>query len=247
MSDFVAGFASRHEIAANLLHAVFAPPAGFAPVDPTRGLGPVPAGAANAPAAAARTAGPKHFVPADRDANPTEGWDPLDATADTTPYIDPVEAAHSAGYAEGMAAAMATIEANAARDMALLDGIVAQLAAGRMDREAMAARLRQTVMMLVTRIVGEVGVSAERLAERIEAAAGMLADESESAMLRVHPDDVALLKGRLPQTIFAVGDAQVERGGFVLESASTVVEDGPAMWLEQLAAAIDRAPLPLAA
>ena len=72
----------------------------------------------------------------------------------------------------------------------------------------------------------------------------MLADAGESALLRVHPDDVALLDGRLPDTIFAAGDAGVERGGFVLESASTVVEDGPERWLEQLAQAIDRIPVP---
>ncbi len=54
----------------------------------------------------------------------------------------------------------------------------------------------------------------------------------------------AIVCGRLPATIFAVGDASVSRGSFVLESASTVVEDGPALWMEQLAAAIDRVPLP---
>ena len=54
----------------------------------------------------------------------------------------------------------------------------------------------------------------------------MLSDAKEAAMLRVHPDDVALLAERLPQTVFPVGDPNVERGGFVLESASTIVEDG---------------------
>ncbi|GGB23511.1 hypothetical protein GCM10011380_11540 [Sphingomonas metalli] len=241
MSEFVAGFASRHEVAANILHAVFAPPAGFAAVDPRSRAMP----RAAAPAAAAPSTGPKHFVPADRSENPTAGWNPLDAEADTSPYIDPVEAAHAAGYAEGMAAARAVAEAEQARNAALLDGIASQLGTGRLDREAMAAQLRQTVLMLVTRIVGDVGVAADRLVQRIEVAADMLADAAESAMLRVHPEDVALLKDRLPATIFPVGDETVARGSFVLESASTVVEDGPAMWLEQLAAAIDRVPLPI--
>ena len=108
----------------------------------------------------------------------------------------------------------------------------------------MAAQLRQTVLLLVTRIVGDVGVAADRLAARVDVAADLLSDAAESAMLRVHPDDVALLDGRLPATIFPIGDASVSRGSFVLESASTVVEDGPALWMEQLAAAIDRVPLP---
>jgi flagellar assembly protein FliH len=101
-------------------------------------------------------------------------------------------------------------------------------------------------MLLLSRLVGEVGVSPELLAGRIGAATELLADAGESALLRVHPDDVALLKGRLPDTIFAAGDPGVERGGFVLESASTVVEDGPERWLEQLAQAIDRIPVPAA-
>lgn len=241
MSDFVAGLASRHAVAASALHAVFAPPAGFAAVDPrSRVMPPV-----------AASAGPKHFSPADRSGNPTAGWNPLDATAEPTPYIDPVEAAHGAGFAEGYAAARAELEAAQAeaeairtRDAALLTGIAASMGQDRFDRDAMAARLRETVLALVTRIVGEVGVAADILAGRVDAAAALLSNDGEPAILRVHPDDVALLEGRLPASLFAVGDAHVLRGAFVLESASTVVEDGPALWLEQLAAAIDRAPIP---
>ncbi len=233
MSEFVAGFAARHEVAAGLLRAAFAPAPGFAPADPRARVAP-PVG----------EAGPKHFSPANRAENPTAGWNPLDADAEPNVFIDPVEAAHAAGYAEGMAAAAAAAAATQARDQALLAEIAGSLAGDRLDREAMATQLRHTVLMLVTRIVGDVGVAAERLASRIDIAADMLSDAAESAMLRVHPDDVALLEGRLPSTIFPVGDASIDRGSFVLESASTVVEDGPAMWLEQLAAAIDRVPLP---
>jgi flagellar assembly protein FliH len=46
--------------------------------------------------------------------------------------------------------------------------------------------------------------------------------------------------------VFAVGDVHVARGSFVLESASTIVEDGPELWLEQLAQAIDRVAVPTA-
>ena len=55
----------------------------------------------------------------------------------------------------------------------------------------------------------------------------------------------ALLEGRLPATIFAVGDAAIARGSFVMESASTIVEDGPELWLDQLAQAIDRVAVPV--
>lgn len=225
MSEFVAGFAARHAVAAAILQSAFAPPAGFAP------------------AASREAPGPKHFHPADRSEKPTAGWDPLDAEAEPSEFIDPLQTAHAAGYAEGLAAAAAAAAEVRTRDEALLTGVATALGKG-IDREAIAEQLRRTVLMLVTRVVGDVGVAADRLAQRVDVAAEMLSDSAESAMLRIHPDDVALLEGRLPATIFPVGDVNLSRGSFVLESASTVVEDGPALWLEQLASAIDRAPIP---
>jgi flagellar assembly protein FliH len=108
----------------------------------------------------------------------------------------------------------------------------------------MAGQLRQTVLHLVSKLVGEVGIAPDVLAGRITAAVDLLADSAESALLRLHPDDLPLVEGKLPATIFPVGDPHVARGGFVIESASTIVEDGPDLWLEQLAQAIDRVPIP---
>ncbi|WP_298091884.1 FliH/SctL family protein [uncultured Sphingomonas sp.] len=254
MSDFIAGFAARHDAAAAALHQAFSPqPAAFAAVDLIEVRSPVgftpratPAGPVPEPDFGLHVepevaAGPKHFSPADRQANPTAGWDMMDPCVDGVPFIDPVEAAHAAGFAEGMAAASAQAQS---QEEALLVGIQAALSGGRVDREALAGQLRQTVLFLVSKLVGEVGIAAERLAGRVEVASEMLADAAESALLRVHPDDVGLLQGRLPDTVFPVGDASVARGSFVLESASTVVEDGPALWLDQLAQAMDRVPVP---
>lgn len=219
MSEFTAGFSARHTTGA-LLDQAFAPAAGFMPADPRQ-----------------RALGPRSFVPAEPGANPTAGWDVF--AADAKPYVDPVEAARAEGYAAGLAAAAA----EAGRDQALADDIVAALQ-GRLDRDRVAQQLRQTVLFLVGKIVGETGVAPDILAGRIEAATDLLSDSAESAMLRVHPDDVALLDGRLPATVFAVGDAAVARGSFVMESASTIVEDGPELWLDQLAQAIDRVAVP---
>lgn len=235
---FVAGFAPRHAAPAERLRAVLQPEPGFAARAPARG--PVHFAPKDA------DVGPKHFSPADRDADPTEGWNPLDPTIPDPPQgFDAIEAAREAGYAEGLAAASAAASEAQMRDRAMLTGLVDALGqAGRVDREAMAERLRSTVMLLLSRLVGEAGVSAELLTGRVAAAAELLADAGESALLRVHPDDIGLLDGKLPDTIFAAGDANVARGSFVLESASTVVEDGPGHWLEQLGQAIDRVALP---
>jgi flagellar assembly protein FliH len=239
MTSFVAGFAARHDAAAQALQAAFAPvgDAGFAPSDIRARAKPK--------SFAPEGAQPKHFAPADPDANPTEGWDPFDAAAAPSQFVDPLAAAHAAGHAEGLTAALAQGGDDFARRQALLGDLAAALAsAARFDREAMARQLRQTVMFLVTKTIGEAGVSPDLLAHRIEAASDLLANAAESAILRVSPDDVALLEGLLPATIFPVGDALVARGSFVLESASTIVEDGPDLWLEQLASALDRVALP---
>lgn len=232
-SGFTAGYAGRHAAAADVLQAAFAPPLGFAPRDP------------RARAHGGNGGKPRHFSPANPATNPTEGWNPLDPDAAPPEFVDPVEAARAAGYADGLADAALAAGAGESRDQQLLAELVAALRAGsQLDRERMARKLRQTVLVLVTKLVGEAGISADLLAGRVESAAELLADAAESALLRLHPDDVALVEGKLPKTVFAVSDAALTRGSFVLESASTLVEDGPQLWLEQLAEAIDRVPVP---
>lgn len=252
MSDapgFTAGFTARHNAAAEALHRAFNLSAEmFAPADIKARAG----GRGRSDAAPEGAATPRHFSPADPDTNPTEGWDPFtaDSEAEAKPtgasgFVDPIKAAHEMGHAEGKAAGLAEAAANAARDRGMLEAIAAELrASGQLDRERMAAQLRQTVMLLVSRLIGEVGISGELLTKRIAAATEMIADGAESALLRVNPDDLVLLDGRLPKTVFAAGDATIQRGSFVLESASTIVEDGPDLWLEQLSQAIDRVALP---
>lgn len=241
MSDFQPGFAGRHRAAAHVLQRAFSAPEGFAPAE-VEHIG--------RRRFDEEITAPKHFSPADPNHNPTEGWDPFEADLSRVPagggaFSDPIAAAHAAGVAEGHAAALAEIEDVRAREAALLDQVSTALAAGaHFDRERMAGHLRQTVLHLVTKLVGEIGVAPDVLAGRINAAVEMLADSAESALLRLHPDDLPLVEGKLPGTIFPVGDPHLARGAFVIESASTIVEDGPELWLEQLAAAIDRVPIP---
>jgi len=240
MSSFAPGFAGRHRAAEHVLKRAFGDPVGFAAskIDTI--------GRRTAPEPAA----PRHFSPADPSANPTEGWDPFEAAAEPLPtpsqaFVDPITAAHASGFEEGRAAALADLEAIQAREAALLEQVSAALAsAAHFDRERMAGHLRQTVLHLVAKMVGEIGVAPDILAGRINAATDLLADKAESALLRMHPDDVALVEGKLPASIFPVGDPHLARGAFVIESASTIVEDGPDLWLEQLAQAIDRVPIP---
>ena len=246
MSDFRAGFASRHDAAAAVLGQAFALPVGFEASDPRERANTPKKPRSFSPQG---EGGPRHFTPLDPTSDPTEGWDPLDPNSGQQPdsgeFIDPIAAARTAGHAEGFAAGLAQAAAEAGRDRALAEAIGDALAKGdRFDRGRIARQLRQTVTLLVTRLVGEIGVSGEMLATRIEAAVDMLADSAESAMLRLNPADVLLVEGKLPKTLFAIGDDSVARGGFLLESASTIVEDGPDQWLDQLSSAIERVAVP---
>ena len=190
---FRPGFVARHAAAADLLNQAFAPtPRGFAPV----------------PVGAPPHVRPRHFSPADPGRDPTAGWNPLDPAAPATPHLDPVATAHAAGYAEGEAAGRAGVAERQATDRAVLADLATALAAaGRVDRDALARRIRQTVLHLVTRLIGEAGVSAELLVRRVTTATDLLADASESALLRLHPADLPLVDGKLPATLFAIGVA----------------------------------------
>ena len=241
MSEFVAGFATRNEGVAQALQAAFTTtPTGFAPADIKERVTTRPT------SFSPQSGEPRHFHPANPTTNPTAGWDPFNAPGDPSQgFADPVSAAHARGFAEGRAAGIAESADGEGRDVAMLTQLVAALRDdGRIDRAQLALQLRQTVLLLVSRLVGEVGIDPDLLTRRIEAAASKLSDSAEATTLHVHPDDVALLEGKLPETVFALGDPGVARGSFVLESASTIIEDGPELWLEQLAHAIDRVGLP---
>lgn len=248
MSDvatFVPGLAARNAGIAEALQRAFAlPTGGFEPRD-LRPHAVQPR--EEAPRDIAPETEPRHFSPAEPGHKPTEGWDPFDPEPAPPPreFVDPVAAAHAAGYAEGIAAGRAEADSAMAKQAALLQQVSDALAgAAHFDRDRMAGHLRQTVLHLVSRMIGESGIAPDVLSARIDAATDMLADSAESAILRLHPDDVALVEGRLPKTVFPVADPNLQRGGFVIESASTIVEDGPDLWLDQLAQAIDRIPIP---
>lgn len=197
---------------------------------------------------------PQHFRPANPGTNPTAGWDPFDplgekAKAPPAPEMhDPIDAARAEGFAAGMEMAEKMAAERGEIDAQALARIATGLEAmSAFDRDALASRLRQTVLLLVARMIGDCGVSADQLTHRIDAAIGLLADTSEAATLRLNPDDLPLMEGHVPERVAPIADPSVERGGFRIETRMTTIEDGPTAWLAQLTAALDRAALPDAA
>lgn len=200
---------------------------------------------------------PRHFSPADPGRNPTAGWDPFDpmgerqsrppteAEAEAEQPSTGMDAVRAAARAEGYAAGLVAAQQSSEYQVAAIENLARAIAGiETFDREELAARLRQTVLFLVTRLVGDIGIAPALLAERAAAAAELLAESTEPALLRLHPDDLPLVEGRLPERVFAIADKGIERGGLLIETKTTAIEDGPATWLAQLAAAIDRVALP---
>lgn len=247
--DFVAGFASRHQINP----ATIGRNDGFAPADlaaraQLAGSAAPAAKAAGPKSFSPRPVGPKHFSPAPAAPEPEQAeesasWD--GRSADPHAFVDPIERARAAAFEEGVAHARALAEAERERDLALLHGLAAQLGnGGRIDRDTLAEQLRATVLTLVRQMLGEVSIAPEQLARRAEAATALIADAAESAVLRLHPEDVPLVKSHLPATLHPIADENVARGHYVLEAAATLIEDGPSHWLGQLETAIERVALP---
>jgi len=105
--------------------------------------------------------------------------------------------------------------------------------------DGLAAMLANSVKRLVTQIVGEVEINADTLAERTQAVAAMIAEETAPSRLRLHPTDVIRLAGA-NISVEMVSDPLLAPGTIVLDTGTGWVEDGPHVRLEKLRAQLDR-------
>lgn len=152
---------------------------------------------------------------------------------------DPETRAFAAGYAQGAADAEAAFaEALAQQDAARAK---IELAFGRLDADMtreLEARLRDTVLALCTPLFGEYAANEEALAARVKVAAGMLARAADERVIRLHPEDLALLAARLPEDWHFEPDPALERGTLRIEGTAGGVEDGPGTWNRALSEAL---------
>jgi len=150
------------------------------------------------------------------------------------------EALIAQGYADGL---------NEGRRLAMIEmeeerSALQRLAAGieclnPQGSDGLAAMLANSVKRLVTQIVGEVEINADTLAERTQAVAAMIAEETAPSRLRLHPTDVIRLQGA-NISVEMVGDPMLAPGTIVLDTGTGWVEDGPHVRLEKLRAQLDR-------
>lgn len=152
---------------------------------------------------------------------------------------DPVDQAwhegFAAGQAEATAAALAREEADSAARARLELGFV------RLDTEQ-TERLRrllaETVAALCEASLAPLALDADLLARRASAAAAMLARADDARVLRLHPDDLALIAAQLPADLPVSPDPALERGALRIDGAQGGVEDGPDHWRRAIAEAL---------
>lgn len=168
--------------------------------------------------------------------------DPRFAAATAVPAEepdDPLARAWHDGYAAGFAEAAAAARTEAEAADAARARI--EIALARLDADQ-AEQLRQklfiTVEALCETALAPLALDRDALVARVARAAAMLARADDERVLRLHPDDLALVKSHLPQGLEVQGDPALERGALRVESSNGGVEDGPAHWRRAIAEAL---------
>jgi flagellar assembly protein FliH len=141
-------------------------------------------------------------------------------------------------YADGFAAGRLAVDAEWAAERAMLVAMIEAAADLRAEGpEPLAVLLQDTVMRLVSDVVGAAAVDADLLRERALALAAAICGPEGPVLLRVHPDCVTLLEG-LRGDIEVCGDGAVVPGQIVRTVARGTLEDGVESALDRVRAAL---------
>ena len=144
------------------------------------------------------------------------------------------ETARAEGYAEGVAAGRAEIDANAVRMRQLAESFSSTL-------DNLDFRLADMVLELaldVARqvVAGELSVRPERLLDVVNLALKQMAETSRESRLLLNPDDAALVRPHLEgvldkSRLRIVEDARIVRGGCLIETSQGDLDATlPARW-----------------
>lgn len=153
--------------------------------------------------------------------------------------VDEAATDYDRGFADG--SAMATERAMREEGERAADRGAIELAFARLDAECAAAlreRLRQTVLMLCEAAILPLAIDPEGLVTRIDRAVKLLQQAQDRCRVLLNPDDLALVRDRLPDGLRVDGDATIERGSLRAETPDGGVEDGPQQWRRILAEAL---------
>lgn len=144
---------------------------------------------------------------------------------------DVAEKAYRAGYEDGQLSARADFDAQLTAERAARSAI--ELAFARFDAESalsLRENLRATVLALCEDAILPLALDMDGLARRVETAAAMFQRRHDERTILLHPDDLALVKDHVSDSLDLRADASVERGGLRVETEDGGVEDGPEQW-----------------
>lgn len=166
-------------------------------------------------------------------------WTPPEQSQPEAPDDDPIAVAFTEGFHAGVAAAQTQAEETARIEAAAREAL--SLAFTRLDHdleEELRLRLRDTVAALCETAIAPLALDESALLSRIERAVSMLARADDERIIRLHPDDIALISPKLGVDWQIVPDPALERGSLRVESTNGGVEDGPAIWRRAIAEAL---------
>lgn len=161
------------------------------------------------------------------------------------PAPDPVALARAEAYAQGCEDTRAALEAEAAEAEALRSKLSHRFT--RIDGELVEQfrqRLMDTVIALCEATLAPLTLDKAALAHRVERAAAMFARADDERVIRLHPDDLKLVRSLLPKDWAFTPDPALPRGTIRVESRqggveAGGVEDGPEQWRRAIAEALD--------
>jgi flagellar assembly protein FliH len=154
-------------------------------------------------------------------------------------HQDPLAIAYAEGYAAGAAEAQARADERARADAKAREGL--ELSFAQLDKdlgEELRQRLRDTVAALCEAAIAPLALDEAALMRRIERAVSLLARADDERIIRLHPDDVALLSPRFAADWQVVPDRTLDRGALRIETANGGVEDGPELWRRAIGEAL---------
>jgi flagellar assembly protein FliH len=164
---------------------------------------------------------------------------------EAVPAADPIAEARAQGYEQGLmdareAAEREVEDANLRREkleLALrkLDGDLA---------EQFRQRLLETVVALCEATLAPLALDEAALLRRVERAAAMFTRADDERVLRLHPQDLALIQAQVPEDYVMTPEPNLPRGTIRVECRSNGMEvggaeDGPDQWRRAIIEALD--------